>query len=206
MVHSFVQFCMQFRRDRSGGVAITFGIAMVPLVVAMGAAVDFGLAHKAKAQLNGIANSTALTMLSPNMMELPPNMAIEKAKEMMKAHASTVKRVHDADFTAKVTDSMGKRTVEVAFNAKMDTTFIGIAGINSINLNGEAKSQRGLPADTASQAQNSNASNTQDSGLSAEQAAALRELADQLGVQIVIPRTSPGASPGTASGGPRLVQ
>ncbi|MBV9557719.1 MAG: pilus assembly protein [Pseudolabrys sp.] len=204
MLRSFIHLCTQFNRDRSGGVAIIFGIVMIPLVIAMGAAVDFGFAHKAKAQLNSIADATALTMLSPDMMDLPPNMASEKAKEMMKAHASTVKRIRNADFTAKVTDNMGKRTVELAYNAKMDTTFIGVAGINTVDLKGEAKSQKSLP-DTSAQAQNSNSSKggeAQGSELSAEQAAALKALASQLGVQIVIPNASPGSSPGT----PRLLQ
>jgi len=204
MLRSLVHLCTRFRDDRSGGVAIIFAIVLIVLVMAMGGVVDFGFAHKAKAQLNGIADSTVLTMLSPAMMELPPNMAGEKAKEMMKAHLSTVKRIRDAEVSAKVTDNLGKRTVELAYNAKMDTTFIGIAGINTVDLKGEAKSQKGLPAETSAQAQKPGSS--QDSGLSSEQAAALRELADRLGVQIVIPNTSPSASPGTSPGGARLVQ
>jgi len=189
------------RRDRRGSVAVTFGIVAIPVVVMMGAAVDYSLANRAKSQLNGIADSTALAMLSPNLIDLPPNMASDKAKQMMKAHAANVKRISGGEFSATVTDNLGKRTVVVGYEAKMSTTFMGLVSINSIELKGEAKSQKDLPAvAAASPAQPS--AQSEASGISAEQAVALRALADRLGVQIVIPAPSAPAPPA----GARLIQ
>src|SRR5262245_58761766 len=55
----------QFRSARGGNVAITFAIATIPIVGAVGAAVDYSHANSIKAAMQAALDSTAL-MLAKN--------------------------------------------------------------------------------------------------------------------------------------------
>jgi Flp pilus assembly protein TadG len=50
-------------RDRSGNIAITFGLAVVPIVVAAGGAIDYSRASSARANMQSALDSTALALV-----------------------------------------------------------------------------------------------------------------------------------------------
>src|SRR3569833_2394773 len=64
----------KFSADRAGNVAFTFGIASLPLLGAIGAAIDYSHANSVKAAMQSALDSTALmlardapTMSAPNL-------------------------------------------------------------------------------------------------------------------------------------------
>ena len=59
------KFCSRARafvRDSAGNVAITFGIATLPIIGAIGAAVDYSHANDVKAAMQAALDSTALML------------------------------------------------------------------------------------------------------------------------------------------------
>ena len=58
----FRQTLRNFRSASSGNVAITLGLALIPLVASVGAAVDFSRFNSVKADLQGALDSTALAL------------------------------------------------------------------------------------------------------------------------------------------------
>ncbi|PSC05734.1 hypothetical protein SLNSH_07070 [Alsobacter soli] len=54
-----------FRRDADGAVAVVFAVLFVPLVIAIGAAVDYSRASSSRAALQSITDSTALAVANP---------------------------------------------------------------------------------------------------------------------------------------------
>src|SRR6478752_7767931 len=64
----------QFSADRAGNVALTFGIATLPILGGVGAAIDYSHANSVKAAMQSALDSTALmlardaaTMTDPNL-------------------------------------------------------------------------------------------------------------------------------------------
>src|SRR5690349_14785161 len=53
-----------FCRDLSGNIAVSFAIALVPIVMAAGGAVDFSRANSARTNMQGALDSTALALVS----------------------------------------------------------------------------------------------------------------------------------------------
>jgi Flp pilus assembly protein TadG len=68
-----------FNRSRSGNVAITFAIATLPIIGAVGAAVDYSRANAVKAAMQAALDSTAL-MLSRDAATLTDAQLQTKAK------------------------------------------------------------------------------------------------------------------------------
>jgi Flp pilus assembly protein TadG len=46
MIEAFARLLRKFRRDKSGNIAITFGLAALPIRLAVGAAVDYTVANR----------------------------------------------------------------------------------------------------------------------------------------------------------------
>ena len=51
----------RFRRDEGGTMAMMMGLAAVPLIFSVGAAVDYSSANMTKAKLDAVADSAALS-------------------------------------------------------------------------------------------------------------------------------------------------
>src|SRR5665647_2523768 len=66
-------------RDSRGNVAITFAFAAVPVIMAVGAAVDYSLATRAKAVLASVAASAVLSATNQAAMSLPAKNAETRA-------------------------------------------------------------------------------------------------------------------------------
>jgi Flp pilus assembly protein TadG len=58
------QYLSRFRRDRRGNVAIIFTVAAIPLISAIGCAVDYSMATRMKAKLQSAADAASIAALS----------------------------------------------------------------------------------------------------------------------------------------------
>jgi Flp pilus assembly protein TadG len=61
----------RFRRDKRGNVAIIFAIAAIPLISAIGCAVDYSMATRMKAKLQSAADAASIAALSQKVTGLP---------------------------------------------------------------------------------------------------------------------------------------
>jgi Flp pilus assembly protein TadG len=133
-----------FVADRRGNVAITFGIAAVPLVLATGAAVDYSVANSAKAKLDAFADAAALSAVNKPAMALTAEVAKKNAENMFKAQAASIKGITLGDVSVKITEGVGRSSL-VTYAATSATTLAGIMGVKTMAIGGNATAHSALP-------------------------------------------------------------
>jgi Flp pilus assembly protein TadG len=130
---------------RRASVAITFAIASIPLILAVGAAVDYSIANRDKTALDSYADAAALSAVNRSALALDDATAKQTATNFFNAQATTLSGVNIAKVSVTVTDSGSGRTAVVAYKASVPTTFMGVADINDINIGGSSTAASGLP-------------------------------------------------------------
>jgi Flp pilus assembly protein TadG len=129
-----------FVRDRAGNVAMTFGIATLPIIGAVGAAIDFSHANDVKAAMQAALDSTAL-MLSRDAATLSSGDLNTKAKNYFTA-LFTRPEATNIVVTATYRTSGGSQVI-VNGSAKVPTSVMGIVGYNTITVDGSATAKWG---------------------------------------------------------------
>lgn len=155
MMRSLFRLIESFARDDRGNIALTFGICSVPLLVAVGAGVDYSLATRMKAKLQSAADSAAVAAVSENG-------AGYMAATQMSGDGSVPAGVTDADNvftgimntitgytglneTATVTKTGANLKANVMFSAQVPTTFMNLAGFSELTVNGSSTAAASLP-------------------------------------------------------------
>lgn len=145
---SLRQALLPFAANRRGNVAIIFAIASVPILFAIGAAIDYTSAARRKAKLDAIADTVALSTVtqSGNPAAFSPipgqglnqSQATARAQALFNSLAATVSGVSNFNGTVTVTDSTksytSPRSTTVTYTAKSNDAFGGIIGMNTIGI------------------------------------------------------------------------
>jgi Flp pilus assembly protein TadG len=134
-----------FHRESRGNVAITFGIAAIPIILSVGAAVDYSLANRTKTVLDHIADAASLSAVSQTALSLSAAKEQTNAVKFFKAQAASLKRGSLSTVSAKVTDGGTGRTAVVNYTASVPTAFMGIVGINNIAISGSSTAASAIP-------------------------------------------------------------
>jgi len=134
-----------FAADRRGNIAIMFALATVPVVVSVGAAVDYSLANRTKATLDAYADAAALSVVNTKAMSLTASQAQDAAVAFFNAQASTLKRGSIGTVTATVTDTTSGRSAVLLYTASVETTLANVAGVARIDIGGKATANSALP-------------------------------------------------------------
>lgn len=126
----------RFVADRSGNVAVIFGLACVPLVIAVGAAVDFSRATAARAAMQSAIDSATL-MASKDFGN-----GLISASDIPAKVDSYFRAIYTgqdvgnisvkADYVAKSSD--GTSTVTASATGTIPTSFMKAAGRDSLDL------------------------------------------------------------------------
>jgi Flp pilus assembly protein TadG len=145
IVYSIARIFSNFRRANSGNVAITFGLTLLPITLAVGAAVDYSFANRTKAVLDSYADAAALAAANQSAMALSASTARTNAVKFFKAQAASLKRGSLGKVSAKVTDSGNGRTVVVSYTATVPTAFMGLANISTIDIAGSSTAASASP-------------------------------------------------------------
>jgi len=145
MLTRFVRRLQLFAADRRGNLAITFALTSVPVVVSVGAAVDYSLANRTKATLDAYADAAALSVVNTKAMSLTETQAQQAAVAFFQAQAATLKRGSIGTVTAKVTDTTSGRAALVTYTASVETTLANVAGVSQIDIGGKATANSALP-------------------------------------------------------------
>src|SRR4051794_26553091 len=77
-------------RHRRGNVAVTFALALVPLVFLIGMALDYATAIQKLQRLNAAADSAALAAVSPALMSKTTSQAQSIATNLFNGQASAI--------------------------------------------------------------------------------------------------------------------
>ena len=124
-----------FGRDRRGNVALTFAIATLPMVGAVGYSVDYSHANNVKAALQAALDSTAL-MLARDASSLSNTELNTKALNYFNAMFN---RPEAKDISIKATyTTTGGSKIVVDGSASVPTTFLGIIGYDNLTIGGSS--------------------------------------------------------------------
>lgn len=135
-----MQSLRAFAKQRSGNVAITFALATLPVVGAVGAAVDYSHANSVKAAMQSALDSTAL-MLSK---EASTDTSAQLQTNALKFFTALFTRpeAKSVTITASYTTSGGSAVV-VNGSAQVPTNFMGIMGYQNITVQGSSTAKWG---------------------------------------------------------------
>ena len=121
----------RFWNNCRGGVAPMVGIAIIPLLGAVGAAVDYSRANSARTAFQIALDSTAL-MLSKTAATEPVSDLQTAATDTFNA-LFTRPDVKDVTVTADYSSTNGSQIV-LSGNATINTNFLGVLGIDQIHI------------------------------------------------------------------------
>jgi len=131
-----------FARCQRGNVAMIFGLALIPLVGAVGAAVDYSRAASARTAMQAALDASAL-ILSKEAQTLPTSQLQGRALEVFKAnfHYPSVKGL---DVTPTFTNpDSGSFVLKMTANGSVDTTIAGI-WLPSIDISASTEAVWGM--------------------------------------------------------------
>ena len=148
-----------FRRDQRGNVAIIFAIAAIPLISAVGCAVDYSSATRMKAKLQAAADGASIAALS---QKSPGFIAASK----MTGNGDVTDGITDANnvFDANMNGIIGytlverkstvtktgiKLTASVTFTADVPVTFLKVINYQKLTVKGVSSSAATLPKSTS---------------------------------------------------------
>jgi Flp pilus assembly protein TadG len=145
----------RFRRDKSANIVLTFAIALIPILTAIGCASDYSLANRMKSKLQAAADAASVASISQSS----PGFA---AAETMTSNGSVAAGVTDANnvftgnmngvtgytnlvVTPTVTKTGSTLASNVQFSAQVPAVFMKLVGIASITIAGSSRSSASLP-------------------------------------------------------------
>ena len=145
MFRRLAPIIVAYGRENRGNVAIMFCLAAIPIILAVGAAVDYSFANRAKTELDQIADAASLSAVSQSALALSAAADQKNAVKFFKAQAASIKRDTLGTVKAKVTDGASGRTALVSYTASVPTAFMGIVGYNKIPISGSSTAATALP-------------------------------------------------------------
>ena len=145
MIQAFARLSRKFRGDKSGNIAITFGLAALPIMLAVGAAVDYTVANRTKAALDGYADAAAISAVNQAAMALTNSQAKTFATNQFNAQAAMLKKGSVSKVTVKVTTTGNTRTATLTYTASVPTAFMGMVNVNTIPVGGSSTASSAAP-------------------------------------------------------------
>lgn len=148
--------CLRSLRACEGGnIAITFTLALIPIMGAVGGAVDFSIANKARTELQAAADAAAVGSVaksSPAMaaaasMSQDGSIAagVTDALNIFNAQLGGRSGFTGATPSATVVKASGKVNSTVSFTAQVPTKFMGLFGKSTVTITGTSKASNGMP-------------------------------------------------------------
>jgi Flp pilus assembly protein TadG len=135
----------EFARSRSGNVAMMFGLAILPLMAAVGMAIDYSRIADARTRLNGAADASTLQALSKNANAFVTTPTPAQIQQYFTTLASAVNIVTLASVKATVTPSVTNMQVTLNYTGQVKTVFGSLVGANYVTIGGTSTAQTGAP-------------------------------------------------------------
>jgi Flp pilus assembly protein TadG len=118
----------RFWRDRSGNVALLFGLSIIPLLIGVGIAIDYGRALVVRERMAAAADAAALAIGSwPGLTQ---GELKTKAQQFFDANYDT----STIGAASKLTVAFSGDDISVNVTGAVPTTFMKLANINSVDV------------------------------------------------------------------------
>jgi Flp pilus assembly protein TadG len=117
-----------FKRDLRGNIAITFGLATIPLTVAMGTAIDYSRAFMVQQRLGQALDAAALAVGSS--IETDTDALADIAQQYFDTNYG------NSSFSAPgaISIAIDNAVITMSANATVDTAIMGIVGIDHVTV------------------------------------------------------------------------
>lgn len=128
-MHSFSGLMKKFRREDDGVVAIIFAIAALPIFGLVGGAVDYNQALSERSKLQGALDAAAVAGAKVGATTSTGVLA-ETQKHFNATVAADVRQ-----YPITITQDAAAKTVTITAGGKMDTTFLRLVGLTTLDVN-----------------------------------------------------------------------
>jgi Flp pilus assembly protein TadG len=145
----------RFVQDQRGNIAVIFTLACVPVITVVGCAVDYSRATQVRAKLQAAADAAsvgAVAKVSPAFAAAgsmtsdgPIPAGVTDARNIFSANAANLTGYTLTSVTPTVVKSGSTVTATVAFNASIDTMFLGVIGKSVLTLSGTSSATASMP-------------------------------------------------------------
>jgi Flp pilus assembly protein TadG len=145
----------RFRHDRSGNIAVIFAIALLPLISAVGCAVDYNRATQIRTKLQAAADAASvgsISRTSPAFIAAgtmtsdgPIPVGVTDAANIFNANTSDTIGYTLNSVTPTVVRASGAVTSTVQFSATVPTMFLGVMGKTAMTVTGTSASTANMP-------------------------------------------------------------
>ena len=122
---------VRFLQDRTGGVAPLLGLGLIPLVGAVGAAVDYSRADAARIAMQSAADAATLMMLKGAQGSNSP--AVDNANAYFNANFSRPE-VQDVQVSIATSPAPGGVSLKMTANGSIKTQFMALMGFSVLSL------------------------------------------------------------------------
>jgi len=121
----------RFFKDRRGGVAPMFAIAVIPVIGLTGAAIDYSRANSIRAGLQSALDATSLAMA-----KLAPGLTQSELQQKTTAYFNAMFNHPEAKniVVTPTYSTAGGSQLTISASGSMDTTFMRVMGYNSLNI------------------------------------------------------------------------
>lgn len=131
----------RFFQASEANVALTFGLVLIPMMAAVGAAVDYNRAGDVRAAMQSAADATALAA-AKSWNALNASQLQQSADTWFMANLNGKKILQNVQVST--TGNSANNTIVVNVSGSINTAFLGLVGINQINLSVSSTATQGL--------------------------------------------------------------
>jgi ABC-type transporter Mla MlaB component len=124
-------------RDKSGNVAIIFALSLLPLMLAVGMAVDVTNMLSTKSKMQDALDAAALAALAEST---PTHMRQQVAEKTFLSSLPESLRNLSPTFSITIKESGPERSATAAYSLNMPLAFAGIIGVSSMDIAGQTAS------------------------------------------------------------------
>lgn len=152
---TLIRTISRFRRDRSGNIAMTFGLVLLPLMVAVGCAVDYSRANQIRSKLISAADAASVGSVakaSPGFIAAGAmtsdgeiSAGEDDARKIFNGNIFNQNGFTLVSVTPTMTKSGGTITSTVQFTADVPTMFMGVIGRSKMTVSGGSTSTANMP-------------------------------------------------------------
>ncbi|QIP03900.1 TadE/TadG family type IV pilus assembly protein [Bradyrhizobium symbiodeficiens] len=145
----------RFVHDRRGNIAVIFAIGCVPLITAVGCAVDYSRATQTRAKLQAAADAASVGSIAKASpaFKAAGTMRSDGSISVGVTDANNIFNANRANLTGYTLNSVTPTVVKtgstvtstVAFNATINTMFLGLIGKTALALTGTSKATASMP-------------------------------------------------------------
>lgn len=130
-----------FLKDRRGNFGVIFGLVLTPIMMSVGVSVDYSMMQQARSRLQESADAAALYAFTKYRSDYEKDASAVTSEEVMKDYAEQMALSnYDLDATIDdVTLDTAAQKITVKINADFEPAFMGIVGINSVDINVESE-------------------------------------------------------------------